>query len=640
MKKRTLLIVIVAVLLAFGFGMMLGGSGTRYEHAVASAPSRKAGASVWTCSMHPQIKQPEPGDCPLCGMDLIPLKAGVDDNGPRELTLSEGGRSLADIQVQPVRRQAVVREVRMVGTIDYDERRLSTITAWVGGRLDRIFVDYTGVTVAKGDHMVWMYSPEILGAQEELLQASIAVRKMADNPLALIRNNAQATLEASRDKLRLWGLSLEQIAAIEESGKASDHIQINAPIGGVVIHKNATEGMYVKTGTPIYQIVDLSQVWAQLDAYESDLAWLRYGQEVSFESEAYPGEVFNGRVSFIDPVLSRSTRTVKVRVNVPNEDGRLKPGMFVRAILHSAVAAGGKVIDADLAGKWISPMHPEIVRDEPGPCDICGMALVRSEDLGFVSAADFSTAVPLVVPASAPLLTGKRAVVYVQNPADPGRFTGRTVTLGPRVGGFYVLKSGLEEGELVVTHGNFKIDSALQIMAKPSMMSPAEEPAEAETEIRYEAPKAFLAQLQPLFTHYLAIQQALAGDNLAATRSGAGAFSEALQAIDMSLVTGAGHMAWMGLSAKFAKSAKEIASRADIDEARAQFEPLSTSMIALAQQFGTGMADPVSVAHCPMALDNSGANWLQLGAEIANPYFGASMLRCGEVTATIDGRQK
>ena len=382
MKKRTLLIVIVAVLLAFGFGMMLGGSGTRYEHAVASAPSRKAGASVWTCSMHPQIKQPEPGDCPLCGMDLIPLKAGVDDNGPRELTLSEGARSLADIQVQPVRRQAVVREVRMVGTIDYDERRLSTITAWVGGRLDRIFVDYTGVTVAKGDHMVWMYSPEILGAQEELLQASIAVRKMADNPLALIRNNAQATLEASRDKLRLWGLSLEQIAAIEESGKASDHIQINAPIGGVVIHKNATEGMYVKTGTPIYQIVDLSQVWAQLDAYESDLAWLRYGQEVSFESEAYPGEVFNGRVSFIDPVLSRSTRTVKVRVNVPNEDGRLKPGMFVRAILHSAVAAGGKVIDADLAGKWISPMHPEIVRDEPGPCDICGMALVRSEDSG------------------------------------------------------------------------------------------------------------------------------------------------------------------------------------------------------------------------------------------------------------------
>ncbi|MFT5128882.1 MAG: Cu(I)/Ag(I) efflux system membrane fusion protein, partial [Rhodothermales bacterium] len=521
---RIVLMVIGAATLAFVAGRVSGGAGMQHDHAGEKA-------SVWTCSMHPQIQQPASGDCPICGMDLIVLKSAGADLGPRELQLSPAARKLAEISVEPVRRQAVERDVRMVGTIEYDERRLATINAWVGGRLDKIYVDYTGVTVSKGDHMVWMYSPEILAAQEELLQSRIAVDRSGDNGLSIIRENAQATLEATRGKLALWGLSAEQIAEVEASGKASDHIQINAPIGGVVIHKNAVEGMYVKTGTPIYRIVDLSHVWAKLDAYESDLAWVRYGQEVSFESEAYPGQKFTGRVSFIDPVLNKTTRTVKVRVNVANADGRLKPGMFVRAILHSGVAAGGKVIDADLAGKWISPMHPEIVSDEPGQCSICGMDLVKSEDLGFVSAAEASTGAPLVIPVTAALVTGKRAVVYVQKPDDPGRFVGRTVTLGARAGEFYTVEAGLEEGELVVTQGNFKIDSALQIQAKPSMMS-ASEPADPA-----------------VFRSYLKIQEALAKDQLDPAR-------EAAKALDL-------------------PAARGIADSADIAAARAQFEGLS-----------------------------------------------------------------
>ena len=335
-------------------------------------------------------------------------------------------------------------------------------------------MDYTGIPVREGDHLVYMYSPEVLAAQEELIQALRALKSLERSDIEIIRETAQATVEAARGKLRLWGLLPEQIKEIEERGKTTDHITIYAPISGIVIHKDAVEGMYVQTGTRIYTIADFSQVWVWLDAYESDLTWLRFGQEAELTSEAYPGEVFKGRISFIDPVLNEKTRTVKLRVNVANLDAKLKPGMFVRAVVHSKVAQGGKVMAPDLVGKWISPMHPEIIKDAPGKCDICGMDLVRAAELGYVSADAAKAEMPLVIPVSAALLTGKRAVCYVQLPdTEKPTYQGREVVLGPRAGDYYIVRSGLSEGELVVTQGNFKIDSALQIQAKPSMMSPA-----------------------------------------------------------------------------------------------------------------------------------------------------------------------
>jgi Cu(I)/Ag(I) efflux system membrane fusion protein len=219
-------------------------------------------------------------------------------------------------------------------------------------------------------------------------------------------------------------------------------------------------------------MADLSQVWVKLDAYESDIDWIRYGQDVEFTAEAYPGETFKGKIAFIDPVLDPMTRTVKLRVNVANPDGRLKPEMFVRAIVRSKVAGAGMVMDEDMAGKWICPMHPSVVKTAPGKCDVCGMDLVTTESLGYVVAKEPNKA-PLVIPASAPLITGTRAVVYVRlEGKEKPTFEGREIVLGPRAGGYYLVKEGLSEGEQVVTNGNFKIDSALQIQAKPSMMSP------------------------------------------------------------------------------------------------------------------------------------------------------------------------
>lgn len=449
---------------------------------IAAAHASHGGAAtqaeVWTCAMHPQIRLPKPGRCPICGMELIPVAtagalAAVDEElqSPR-LAMSAAAVALAEIQTLPVVRKAVAKEIRMVGKVDYDETRVREIAAWVPGRIDRVFVDFTGVQVNEGDHLVVVYSPELRMAQEELLQASKAASALRRSKVAVLRESSSATVDASREKLRLLGLTPEQISEIESEGKVSDTLTIYSPIGGTVVMKHASEGMYVKTGTPIYEIADLSRLWVLLDAYESDMSWIRFGQRVEFATEAYPGEVFSGRVAFIEPTVNAKTRTVKLRVNVGNADGRLKPGMFVRAIVRAGVSDGGRVMDPELAGKWIGPMHPEIIRDEPGSCPICGMELVGAEAYGYALPA--SDVLPLVVPATAPLITGERALVYVRVPGTENpTFEGREVVLGPRTGTSYVVREGLAEGEEVVVKGNFKIDSSLQIQARPSMMSAA-----------------------------------------------------------------------------------------------------------------------------------------------------------------------
>jgi len=472
MRFKIAVLAVIAFLVGYFFRSLSQQPATGVEQGLSSHPASSQEQAWWTCSMHPQIRQPKPGKCPICFMDLVRASSSGGDIGERQILFSEEAIKLMEIETTAAERKFVTAEVRMVGKIDCDETRVKHITAWVPGRIDRLYVDFTGTRVNKGDHMVYLYSPELLSAQAELLQAVKAVENLKAGSSELIGRSILATLEAAREKLRLLGLTTDQIEQIEKTGKPVDHLTIYAPIGGVVIEKHRTEGTYVNTGTEIYMIADLTHLWVKLDAYESDMMWIRYGQEVEFTTEAYPGEVFKGRLSFIDPVLNAKTRTVKLRVNVENRDGKLKPEMFVRAVVRSKIAQGGLVMDPEMAGKWICPMHPAVVKTESSTCDICGMDLVTTESLGYVEA-NASKEAPLVIPASAPLVTGTRAVVYVQLPdSEKPTYEGREVVLGPRAGDYYIVKSGLAEGETVVTNGGFKIDSAMQIQAKPSMMNP------------------------------------------------------------------------------------------------------------------------------------------------------------------------
>ncbi|MFH1549336.1 MAG: efflux RND transporter periplasmic adaptor subunit [Planctomycetota bacterium] len=482
MSRTTNIILIVVIALAVGALAFFVGTLVAPETTADNATARKTedGAkhnhdveTIWTCSMHPQIIRDKPGNCPICGMSLVEKVIGRREmESLPELSLTPRQIALAEIATAPVERKFVRVEVRMPGRVEYDETRLAYITAWVPGRLDRLYVDYTGILVEKGWHMTRIYSEDLYSAQVELIEALGEFNRVKDGGDESAKKFAADLLESAREKLRLLGLSDKQVAEIETRSTPEKHITINAPVGGVVIRKYVSEGDRVAKGARIYAIADLSRVWAMLDAYESDLTWIRYGQEVKFETEAWPGEVITGLIAFIDPVVDPVTRTVKVRVNVPNSDGKLKPGMFLRGIVRSKIAVDGKVMDESLTGKWISPMHPEIIRDKPGDCPICGMPLRRAEDLGYAPVEPDRAHAPLVIPDTAPLITGERAVVYVRDPAREGVFRARTITLGPRADGYYIVKDGLQEGELVVKNGNFKIDADLQIGGRRSMMSP------------------------------------------------------------------------------------------------------------------------------------------------------------------------
>lgn len=594
------------IILAFFLGWLLGGSRAEEEPSrkpeEIQEPERKI--KHWTCSMHPEVvRQDNTSLCPKCAMELVPVyeeDGGGGPASPRQLKLSETAAALASIRTAKAERKFVEVKVRMVGKVTYDETLLYHVTAWVPGRIDRLFVDYTGIAVRKGDHMVELYSPELLQAQEELLEAERSVRRFETGGPPQVLERARRTLHAAEEKLRLWGLLEEQIEAIKERGTPSDHITVFAPHGGIVIQKNGVEGMYVQTGTRIYSIADLNRVWVMVEAYESDLQWLRYGQKVEFTTEAYPGETFEGRISFIEPFLTEQTRTVGVRVVVDNEDGRLKPDMFVRAVVRAQAASGGKVMDPELTGKWICPMHPEVVKDGPGDCTVCGMPLETVESLGY-AVDDAAGSPPLVIPASAPLLTGKRAVVYIETESEKGlTFEGREVVLGPRAGDWFIVRAGLREGERVVTHGNFKIDSELQIRGKLSMMNPTgaggagsghahgngTSGEETATKPGPRVPESFRESLGMLLSSVDAVRLATSYGDLEAARRAYGLLERSLQLVDAEFLGDEARRLWKELAHSMELAVAEAESAANAGDLRRVLQRLEQDRQRLAEAFG------------------------------------------------------
>jgi len=725
MDKRkeggALLTVMILVLIASAFvvGYLIGGKGAPPgpdQHLLQVDVPEQKEEIIWTCSMHPQIRLPESGKCPICFMDLIPLKKDSETGETevvslRQITLTPEARKLAEVMVEPVSRRSVHVETRMLGKVDYDETRLGYITAWMAGRIDKLYVDYTGSRVTKGQPTALIYSPELLTAQAELIQAIKSKQDLERSGLERVKEAAKQTERAAREKLRLLGFTDRQIEEVIQRGSPSDHITLHAPMGGVVIKKDVVEGMYVQTGTRIYTIADLTRVWVVLEAYESDLPWVKMGQRVEFQTEAHPGEAFHGAVVYIDPIVNEKTRTVSVRLEVPNPGGKLKPGMFVRAVKRT---------------------RPEGAKEE------------------------------LVIPASAPLVTGKRAIVYVQVPGKEGTYEGREIILGPRAGDSYVVRSGLSEGDLVVTRGNFKVDSAVQLMAKTSMMNPLS--VQTTAEHRHDTirrrnsekgpalpvPAAFSSQLPPLaeayenlkatvespdlqkskeayrvfydvlcavdptslkdhsalvwkeatmllrndsmlggeadtgeeakrlfrtltdhyriivehfnlesllearavsatvpanfrkgmgklLQDYFEIQNFLAGDDFPSSKKAGEGFESTLREIDPDLLKGEARSAWMEIRERLQKGAVKVARSQDIEALRTGFEDLSIGMAGAVERLGVEIKGPVFELYCPMAFRDKGALWLQQDEDVRNPYFGAMMLKCGEVKRQLKG---
>jgi Cu(I)/Ag(I) efflux system membrane fusion protein len=588
---------VLILILGIVIGKFIGG-GNSSDEATATHEHSETEAEIWTCSMHPQIQQDGPGQCPLCGMDLIPLDNSMasEEALPDEVPMSDAAMKLAEIQTYVVKLEKPEKEIRLLGKVKADERLMYSQTAHFPGRIEKLFINFTGEKVYKGQKLASIYSTELVTAQKELFEV---LKNKSTSP---------ALVDAARNKLKQWKFTDQQIADIEQSGKVQTEVDILSNYNGYVMMRMVSEGDHVKEGHTLFKITDLSKVWLLFEAYENDLPWVKLGDELSIELKSIPGKTLNGKVSFIDPFINPKTRVAYVRVEMANPKGLLKPDMFANGIITSKL-----------------PIDEEVI----------------------------------LAPKSAVLWTGKRGVVYVKIPnREHNSFIYREVILGEDAGDFYIIKKGLEEGEEIATNGVFKIDAAAQLAGKKSMMNPTggkvatghnhgggddEEMdmsgMDMKKEVMIDKTKVsskFKKQLGDVVSSYLLLKDKLTKDD-ANIQSDVKAIQKALKKVDMSLVMEDAHNEWMKALKSLNKDLKVLAKAINIDEQRTIFLTISKTLSDATQKLGVELpgAQSLYLEFCPMANEDKGGYWLSTEKKIKNPYFGSKMLKCGEVKETL-----
>ncbi len=530
---------------------------------------------IWTCSMHPQIRQKEEGDCPICGMDLIPLDDNSTDDNPAVIQMSENAIKLANIQTEEVVYTLPEKEIFLNGKIEIDERELHNQITNISGRVEKLLINFTGQYINKGDKIASLYSPELVSAQQELLEAIKLQETMPE------------VLKSAKQKLRYLKVSDEQINQIINNSKIQDEISIFSDVTGYVLKRNINVGDEVKKGKVLLEVAKLNKLWVIFDVYESDLKWIDVGDQIDFTVASLPGEEFSAKISFIDPFLSKNDRTIKVRAEIRNKNNLLKPEMFVKGTVKT---------DQDKL-------------DEA-----------------------------LMVPKTAVLWTGKRSIVYVkQEDTEIPSFEMRKVTLGSNVGDKYIILDGLEEGENVVSYGVFKIDASAQLAGKYSSMNqPEEKKAEIIPDFTDNTPSEFVGSLSNFISEYMNLSAALVASDSKKAMNKIDKLKDKFDKIDMSLLSHKAHMYWMEKYDLIKKSLMAISVNKEIEKQRAEYEILSNALISSAKAFG--VKNKLFIVYCPMANNDKGAFWLSEQNEVMNPYYGDMMLHCGEVKDSITNK--
>ncbi len=577
--KKTIIYIGAAVLIGFGIGYLIfGGSSMSTSAEIHTHDEGAPSSEIWTCSMHPQIRQPEPGKCPICGMDLIPAAAEGTETGMNEVKMTKNAMALANIQTLVIGGEVAMDDgvVTLSGKIKMNEETTAIQASYFDGRIERLFVDFTGQEVRKGQMLATLYAPNLIAAQQELITA------------ASLRETQPALYSAVRNKLKLWKLTEDQINAIEASGAVRENFPVYATVSGTVSEKLAAEGDYVKQGQPILKVSNLNTVWADFDAYESQIPNFKIGQEISVVSAAYPNREIPATISFVDPMLDTKTRTVTVRTVLKNSDGALKPGMFVKGKVRGTSA-----------------------RSENG----------------------------VVVPASAILWTGERSLVYVKTHPHEPIFEMREVTLGNRNGEFYTVVSGLETGEEIVVNGTFTIDAAAQLQGKRSMMNETG----GRTSVGHDhgtmtgamggvnslLSQGSQVQAGKLLASYMELKDALVNSDPARVRELA-----QLALKDLKALKKASGKEAQPFMESVEKNLASMSNSSDLKEQRTHFVTLSDQMIKMAVELDD-KDHTLYVQYCPMANQDKGAQWLSWQKEIRNPYYGDAMLTCGEVRRAL-----
>lgn len=571
--KNTYLRFAVILLTGFFLGYLIFGGhpeDSGHSHSVEEASQ----SQVWTCSMHPSVRDDSPGSCPICGMDLIPASEMNGDDDNFSLVMSESAIRLSEIQTVPVKKDHVAKTLRLPGRVEIDERNVTSVSAHFPGRITELNVNYTGAPIRKGEVMAKVYSPELVSAQRELLEA---LKREVQNP---------TMLNAAREKLRQWELSSAQIRQIEERGEVQRNLEIISPVDGFVTSRNVAREQYVDRGTVLFEVADLSKLWAIFEAYEEDLPWIAMGDSIRFHDRSNPSRQHSAVVSYIDPSFQSASRTIRIRASVSGEN--VRPEMILRGELEAT-------------------MH------EP----------------------------KIQIPASAVLWTGPRSLAYIMHKNEEStRFEAREITLGVKAGDFYVVEEGLEEGEHVVFHGAFKIDSEMQLSDKFSMMNRDhgildEHDDHAEDLERFDdVPDDFKEKLREAVAAYIAGKGALTESD---RESAQNAFADVISWFDEigeHGLSGSGHEAWMQSYSNMMHHLEAIAQTDDIEEVRAEFRHLSDELVKAVKQFG--IDGVVYHQYCPMAFGDEGAYWISEEEEIRNPYLPETMLMCGEVIEALE----
>lgn len=547
---------------------------------MADAPETESVS--YTCSMHPQVRSDTPGQCPLCGMDLVAATRSGGAAG--RVSLSEGARILAGIETVEVGRQPVARTLRLVGEVAAADTGIDAVTAWFRGRIERLYADVVGAEVKKGDKLYSIYSPDLLAAQRELLETDAQRVRLASNPTSPVASATTRAFEAARERLRLWGMASWQIARVLKLKRPAKEITIYAAHDGTVTSVAAREGSWVSEGSPVVTLTDLSRVWVEFEAYERDLAWLALGQEIQFTTPSRPGQPFLGEVTFISPTIAAKTRTATVRIVASDPDKALRPGSYVAGVARVALDVDG------------------------GPD-------------------------PLVIPDTAPLISGDRAIVFVEmeGEAEP-TYLLREVTLGRRGEGVWVVKDGLMSGERVVRSGAFKLDSDLQISGAPSLMNAMKEPKADPPKDTSEGPplsKPARAALLSAVEQAMTLSDAMASDDAVGTEREAPRLVDRLEGLADRVSDPP-----LAASLREAAAAMRTASGA-LSPTRTAYVAVNKALHPLVERHKGLLDAAYQVTFCPMANDDNGAYWIQRPGEIRNPYFGAEMLTCGAATHTV-----
>ncbi|MDP4206564.1 MAG: efflux RND transporter periplasmic adaptor subunit [Bacteroidota bacterium] len=570
------LLIFVGLALGWLFFHHPGETGTEKKTTVTSTKKQ-----IWTCSMHPQIKLDHPGKCPICGMDLIPFEEHTQPVDSNAVVIDQSAMQLANIQTSVVGIGNPSKEVRLQGEIEADERRIQTQPAHIPGRIEKLLVSFTGEPIRRGQVIAQVYAPDLINAQQELLEA---MKYKSTNP---------ELIEAAEDKLRSWKITNAQIRGIEKSNVVKELFTIKATSSGTVIRKLVNLGDYVTRGQALYEVADFSSVWVMLNAYETDLPWIKRGQSVRFTVQSIPDHEFEGKVSFIDPLVDPQKRTARIRIEMPNSSGKLKPGMFVTAQLQ---------------------------------------ALPERKNM-------------LIVPRTSVLWTGRASYVYVKdkNSQFPA-FVCRQVKLGPLSGEWYIIQSGLQSGEEIVTNGAFAVDAAAQLAGKPSMMNPVlpqkmKMNASAGSENNVSSKnklvnEKFRAQLGNTLPAYLILVEDFILSDPAKVSKQAEILLHSLNQVNTALLDKNTDADWISDIKMMKKHLTKITKTKKIEQQRTIFVSFNEDYFKMVKSVGLKHTT-LYRQYCPMADSNKGGYWISNKKPIRNPYMGEKMLNCGETKETI-----